>query len=57
MSEKEMMQRIAYLESVNDQLTTEIIYLDTLMRTLGFEEGIETIKTTANEIINGGDDY
>lgn len=54
MSEKEMMRKIALLESVNDQLSTEVSYLDGLMRMIGFARGVETFKATAQEIIARG---
>lgn len=52
MSEKEtMLKRISELESINDQLLSEIRYLDELMREIGFEEGIKTLKVAAFEIL------
>lgn len=44
-------KKIALLESINDQLSTEINYLDQLMRCVGFSHGLTTIKATAQEII------
>lgn len=44
-------QEIAKLESLNDQLLTEIGDIDALMRLVGFSQGIETVKATAEEII------
>jgi len=44
-------RKIARLESINDQLTTEIAYIDKLMRLVGFSGGLATIKATAQEII------
>ena len=44
-------KRIAYLEFVNDQLTTEIHYVDRLLRLIGFPDGLETIKSAAQEVI------
>jgi hypothetical protein len=49
-----MMQRIAYLESVNDQLITEVSYVDQLMRLIGFSAGLEGVKATAQEILEKG---
>ena len=48
------MKKIAVLESINDQLSTEVEYVDRLMRLLGFSEGLLTVKTTAQEIIDKG---
>lgn len=44
-------QKIAYLEFVNDQLLSEIQYIDRLLRLIGFPEGLETIKSAAQEVI------
>lgn len=46
-----MQREIARLESINDQLITEIIYVDDLMRQIGFSNGMETVKATAREMI------
>lgn len=52
MSEKEgLLKRISELEFMNDQLLSEIRYLDGLMREIGFEEGLKTLKVAANEIL------
>ena len=51
MTKAEMEKRIAYLESINDQLSTEVSYVDHLMRVIGFAQGLETVKATACEII------
>lgn len=48
------MKKIAVLESINDQLSTEVEYVDRLMRLLGFSEGLLTVKSTAQEIIEKG---
>ena len=51
MSNQDMKQRIAYLEFVNDQLLSEIRYVDELLRLIGFPEGLETIKVAAQEVL------
>jgi len=52
MSDKEaLLKRISELESMNDQLLSEIRYLDELMREIGFDEGLKTLKTAAQEIL------
>lgn len=45
-------KRVAYLEFVNDQLTTELRYVDTLLRSIGFPEGLETVKLAARELMD-----
>ena len=51
MTKSQLLKKIAYLESVNDQLSTEVTYVDHLMRLIGFSEGLLTVKATAKEII------
>jgi hypothetical protein len=52
MSDKEaLLKRISELESMNDQLLSEIRYLDELMREIGFDEGLKTLKVAAQEIL------
>lgn len=50
MSKKDLIKKIAQLESLNDHLTTELSYIDQLMRLVGFAGGIETVKLTAKEL-------
>jgi hypothetical protein len=54
MTKTQLNKRIAMLESINDQLITEVSYLDNLMRLVGFSEGLKTVKATAQEIIDNG---
>lgn len=44
-------QKIAYLEFANDQLVSEIHYVDRLLKIIGFPDGLETIKSAAQEVI------
>lgn len=52
MSKKELEKRVASLESQNDHLQTELDRLDQLMRTIGFTDGLATVRATAEEIID-----
>lgn len=54
MTKAQLLKKIAYLESINDQLTTEVCYVDKLMRLIGFSAGLEGVKATAQEIIDKG---
>lgn len=54
MTKKELMRKIALLESINDQLSTEVCNVDLLMRMVGFSSGLETVKATAHEMIAKG---
>ena len=50
MTKKDLIKKVAQLESVNDHLLTELSYIDRLMRLVGFSGGLETVKLTAQEI-------
>ena len=52
MKKKDLIKKIAKLETINDQLVAEIEYLDHLVRQIGFEQGLTTLKSAAIEIIN-----
>ncbi len=54
MTKTQLLKKIAVLESINDQLSAEVEYVDRLMRMLGFSEGLLTVKSTAQEIIDNG---
>jgi hypothetical protein len=54
MTKTQLMKKIAVLESINDQLSAEVEYVDRLMRLLGFSEGLLTVKSTAQEILDNG---
>lgn len=54
MTKAQLLKKIAVLETINDQLSTEVQYVDRLMRNLGFSEGLATVKLSAQEIINNG---
>lgn len=44
-------KKLARLETLNDQLETELSAIDVLMKEVGFSEGIATIKAAASEIL------
>ena len=46
-----MQEKIAKLESINDQLASEIRYLNEIATKLGFPEGLKTLKEAALELI------
>ena len=52
MKKDELIKQVAKLESINDQLGAELKHLDDLLRKIGFEYGIKTLKQAAYEIIN-----
>ncbi len=51
MRQKDLIDKLAKLESMNDQLASEIRYLDQLVRALGFAEGLKTLKAAALELL------
>ena len=51
MKHKELLKKIAKLESMNDQLAAELNYLETLTKALGFAEGLKTLKAAAIEML------
>jgi len=50
-------KKIAYLEFVNDQLVSEIHYVDRLLRLVGFPDGLQTIKSAAQEMAEEEEDF
>jgi hypothetical protein len=51
MGNQKLIQRIAQLESINDQLVAELEFLDNISRKLGFQEGLKTLKSAAEELL------
>lgn len=51
MSDKDLIQKIAQLESANDQLVAEFEFLNTITKKLGFQEGLKTLKEAARELL------
>lgn len=51
MEKEQMLKRISELETINDQLLTELNYLDQLLKQVGFEQGLITLKAAAQELI------
>jgi hypothetical protein len=50
MGEEAMRERIANLEFQNDQLTAELQYVDQLLRSVGFTDGLASVKLAAQEL-------
>jgi len=51
MKNKDLLKKLAKLETVNDQLAAELNYLERLTRALGFAEGLKTLKDAAIEML------
>jgi hypothetical protein len=47
----DLKRRISELESINDQLAAELRYLDELLKEIGFEDGLITLKAAALELL------
>ena len=47
---EDLNKQLARLEFANDQLVTELAYIDQLMRQVGFTEGLASLKATAQEL-------
>jgi hypothetical protein len=56
MKSKDLLKKIAKLETVNDQLAAELNYLEKLARALGFAEGLKTLKAAAVEMLETDQD-
>lgn len=51
MKNRDFLQKIAKLETINDQLSAELNYLERLTRALGFADGLKTLKAAATEML------
>jgi hypothetical protein len=51
MKNKTLINKIAKLESINDQLAAEIHYLERLAKALGFVDGLKTLKEAALDML------
>jgi len=51
-----MLKRISELETINDQLLSEVHHLDRILRQIGFEEGLKTLKAAAHELMEDQED-
>lgn len=47
---KKLLNRVAYLEFVNDQIMSELIQTDKVLRSIGFQDGLKSVKQAAEEI-------
>ena len=57
MNNNKLLKKLSELESINDQLASEIRYLDDLLKKLGFEKGLITLKATAQELLEQDKDH
>lgn len=52
----DLTKKLAKLEFINDQLMSELAYIDQLMRQVGFTEGLDSLKSTAKELYDNNFD-
>lgn len=55
MDHPSLVHKVALLEFTCDQLVSELRYLDELLRTVGFPDGIKTLKEAAEETLDEED--
>ena len=51
MTKKDLQRRLGQLESCIDQLETEILHADELLRLVGFAQGLKSVKEAALELL------
>ncbi len=51
MNKAQLQKKIAHLEFIHDQLEAEIIYVDTLLKSVGFPRGLASAKEVALELL------
>ena len=54
---EELKRKISELEWINDQLSSELRYLDDLLKEVGFEDGLITLKYAAIELLEEEEDH
>jgi len=52
MSNHHLERKVAKLETLCDQLQAERTYLDEILKEIGFEEGLKTLKEAASEMLD-----
>ena len=50
-TKEDLLKKIAYLEFVEDQLGTELVYIDKLLKSVGFPRGLAPVKEVARDIL------
>jgi hypothetical protein len=51
MNKAQLQQKIARLEFEHDQLETELLYIDRLLKSVGFPRGLASAKEVALELL------
>lgn len=50
LTKTDLQKKLARLESLHDQLSTEVTYVDELLKSIGFPDGLDSAKKVAIEI-------
>lgn len=50
MEKTELLKKLSKLELQHEKHLGELVALDSLMRSIGFDNGLETVKQTAKEL-------
>lgn len=56
MTKGQLRKQIAYLEFVHDQLSAEVEHVDSLLKEIGFPNGLKSAKAVAIELLNENED-
>lgn len=51
MDAKELEKKIAKFEFINDQLESELAYIDKLLKSIGFPHGLQSAKEVAEQML------
>ncbi len=55
MNKAQLQQKVARLEFVYDQLEAEILYVDSLLKSVGFPRGLSSAKEVALELLENSE--
>jgi len=50
-TKKQLQKKLAYLEFVQDQLESELSYVNELLKSVGFPKGLDSAKAVALELL------
>lgn len=50
-TKEQLFKRMAYLEFIEDQLSTELLYMDELLKNVGFPHGLVSVKQVAKDML------
>lgn len=51
MNKAQLNKKIAHLEFMHDQMEAELLYVDSLLRSVGFPRGLDSAKEVAIELL------